>query len=165
MLRFFILYSIFIITLFANQNQYIEAYQSEITILSDNEMRKSENIRYFAQYDQSYHHSYTDDRGINISSNSPIFTIDLPYKKYLYDFEVFFNGKATEWLTSGIRPTLILRSTYQPDSHYNYTINYKETLIPQYVDTNTDKIEWDLLNHSLQELKHFEGIKDNKNKL
>ena len=157
MLRFFSLYFIVTISIFAQQDQYIEHYQSDITILSDNEMRKSENIRYFYKSNPNGNYGYVDNQGTNISSTSPVFTIDLPSKKYLYDFEVFFNGKATEWIKTDHISKLILRSIYRPDFRYDYTINYKETLIPQYVDADTDKIEWDLLNHSLQRIKHFES--------
>lgn len=120
-------------------------------------MRKSENIRYFYKSNPNGNYGYVDNQGTNIASTSPVFTIDLPSKKYLYDFEVFFNGKETEWLKTDMTSTLILRSIYQPDFHYHYTINYKETLIPQYVDADTDKIEWDLLDNNLQKIQHFES--------
>ncbi len=140
------------------QERFITHYQTDITILADNEMKKSENIHYYAKYNKGYRHGYEDDSGINISSDSPIFMIDLPYQKYLYDFEVFFNGKNIEWHKKDFQPKLILRSVYQADHHYKYMINYKESLIPQYENEHIDKIKWDLVNHQeFLELQHFEA--------
>jgi hypothetical protein len=146
-----------IVTLYAQQDQYIEQYHSDITIHSDKEMSKSETIRYVHKAKPNGRYGYADDQGTNISSKTPLFTIDLPSQKYLYDFEVVLNGKEIEWIKTDTPSKLILRSTYQPDAHYHYTIHYKETLIPHYLDANTDKVEWDLFNHSLQKVKQFEA--------
>lgn len=137
---------------------YISDYRTDITILADNEMKKSENIHFYANYNKNSHHSYEDADGLHISSNSPIFELELPYQKYLYDFEVFFNGKDIEWHKINFPHKLILNSVYQADHHYRYMINYKETLIPQYGNEHIDKIKWDLLNRNqLTEVQHFEA--------
>jgi hypothetical protein len=140
------------------QERFISHYQTNITILTDNEMKKSESIHFYAKYNKDYRHRYEDDNGLNLSSNSPIFMIDLPYQKYLYDFEVFFNEKDIEWHKKDFRPKLILSSVYQANHHYRYMINYKESLIPQYGNEDLDKIKWDLLNHQqFLKLQHFEA--------
>ncbi len=157
MLRFMKLYFILVMHIYA-QETFITHYQTHNTILADNEMRKSETIHFYAKYDKNYRQSYEDTDGLNISSNSPIFRIDLPYQKYLYDFEVFFNKNNIEWHKIDVQNQLILNSVYQSDHHYRYIINYKETLIPQYVNEHTDTIKWDLLNNQqFNNVQHFEA--------
>ena len=127
------------------QEREIINYTTEIKILADSEMHKTETIHFYSKQHKGKY-SFIDTDGSVIESDGPMFTVDLPKHKYLYDFSVLLNNKPVKWKKSLSGNYITLNSDYQKDQNYIYTVKYIDANTAMYESSKSDKIELDLLN-------------------